>query len=124
MNERSVAIDSKYPSYGVKEETNVNIRNDSSTEYKLYSSRWGVFITVVMFNLSNNGLWICIGAVSTKAAEFYQQDIAAIDLLSSIFLYVGIPTCFALTWINDKIGLRYIFNDILYIEIDFIIVLI
>ena len=120
MNERSVAIDSKYPSYGVKEETNVNIRNETSTEYKLYSSRWGVFITVVMFNLSNNGLWICIGAVGTKAADFYHKDIAAIDLLSSIFLYVGIPTCFALTWINDKIGLRYAFHNIIYIKIDFI----
>ena len=49
MNERSVAIDSKYPSYGLKEETNMNIRNDSSTEYKLYSSRWGVFITIEGF---------------------------------------------------------------------------
>ena len=106
MNERSGAMDSKYPSYGAKEETSVNITNVRPTEYKLYPSRWGVFITVVMFNLSNNGLWICIGAVSTKAADFYSKDISAIDLLSSIFLYVGIPTCFALTWINDKIGLR------------------
>ena len=106
MDEKSGALNSKYPSYGAKEETNIDIKTVSSTEYKLYPSRWGVFITVLMFNLANNGLWICLGAVGTKAADFYETDIAAIDLLSSIFLYVGIPTCFALTWINDKIGLR------------------
>ena len=106
MDERSGAMDSKYPSYGAKEETNINIKPVSPTEYKLYPSRWGVFITVLMFNLSNNGLWICLGAVSTKAADFYEVGIDDIDLLSSIFLYVGIPTCFALTWINDKFGLR------------------
>ena len=79
---------------------------ENDTTYKLYPSRWGVVLTVVMFNLSNNCLWISFGAVGTKAAEFYEVEVDSIDWLSSIFLYVGIPTCFALTWINEKLGLR------------------
>ena len=79
---------------------------NDNTIYKLYPSRWGILFTVVMFNLSNNCLWMSFGAVGTKAAEFYEVEVDSIDWLSSIFLYVGIPTCFALTWINEKLGLR------------------
>ena len=64
----------------------------------MYPSRWGVFATVLMFNLTNNCLFISFGAVGTKAAEFYDVDVEAIDLLSSTYLYVGIPCCFAWFW--------------------------
>ena len=85
----------------------MNLDNQHESDiYKLYPSRWGVFLTVVMFNLSNNCLWISFSAVSTKAAQFYNVTVDDIDLLTSIFLYVGIPCCFALTWVIDKFGLR------------------
>ena len=98
-------VDAKFSPKRFVKEMNLDENLDHET-YRSYSSRWGVFLTVVIFNMSNNCLWICFGSVSTKAAEFYEVSVDDIDLISSIFLYVGIPMCFCLTWVIDKFGLR------------------
>ena len=36
------------------------------TKYKMYPIRWLVLLTIFLFNLSNNLLWISFSAVSTK----------------------------------------------------------
>ena len=78
----------------------------TQTSYKMYSSRWGVFLTVLLFDVTNNCLYISFGAVGTKAAEYYEADVKDIDALSSLYYYIGIPCCLALTWIIDHFGLR------------------
>ena len=103
--EQHDCVDGKFSKKEFVKQMNLD-ENLNNPIYRVYPSRWGVFITVVMFNLSNNALWICIGAVGTKAAAFYNVGINDIDLISSVFLYVGIPCCFALTWFIDKFGLR------------------
>ena len=83
---------------------------DTSTEaqmnYRMYPSRWGVFLTVFLFDLSNNCLSVSFPAVATKAAEYYEVDVKDIDSLATIYFYIGIPGCFATTWIIDHFGLR------------------
>ena len=105
MDTQNDSVDSKFTKENFVKEMNLD-EQQGNKSYRLYPSRWGVFLTVIMFNLSNNCLWISFGAVSTKAAAYYEVDVNDIDLLTSIFLYVGIPCCFALTWIIDKFGLR------------------
>lgn len=74
--------------------------------FKDYPSRWGMLMTVFCLNLANNALWISYSSVATISAEYYKKDVGAIDLLSSIGFFVGIPTCLASTWIVDKLGLK------------------
>ena len=105
MDTTHISKESKFSKNGFVKDMNLDEKSESSS-YRLYTSRWGVFMTVLLFNISNNCLWICFGSVSTTAAEFYEVEVNDIDLLASIFLYVGIPMCFALTFIIDKFGLR------------------
>ena len=105
MDTTHIPTESKFSTKGFVKDMNLDEQSESFS-YRLYTSRWGVFMTVLMFNISNNCLWICFGSVSTTAAEFYEVEVNDIDLLASIFLYVGIPMCFALTFIIDKFGLR------------------
>ena len=104
--EQSKSYSNTQYSQGQNDFTSLDIKTQTQENYKMYPSRWGVFATVLMFNLTNNCLFISFGAVGTKAAEFYDVDVEAIDLLSSTYLYVGIPCCFAMTWIIDRFGLR------------------
>ena len=105
MDTTHISTESKFSAKGFVKDMNLDQQSESSS-YRLYDSRWGVFMTVLLFNISNNCLWICFGSVSTTAAEFYEVEVNDIDLLASIFLYVGIPMCFALTFIIDRFGLR------------------
>ena len=75
-------VDAKFSRKEFVKQMNLN-ENQGNPTYRVYPSRWGVFITVVMFNMANNALWICIGSVSTKAAAFYEVDVNDIDLKSS-----------------------------------------
>ena len=75
-------------------------------EYKDYFARWGVLLTVFCLNLANNALWISYSSVATISAEYYEKSIDDVDLLSSIGFFVGIPFCFASTFIVDRLGLR------------------
>lgn len=105
--EQSNSYSNTQKSSGQNDSTALDIHTPATQEsYKMYPSRWGIFATVLLFNVANNCLYISFGAVGTKAAEFYDVEINAIDLLSETYLYVGIPTCFAMTWIIDRFGLR------------------
>ena len=44
-------------------------------EYRVYKRRWFVLLTLFMFNVANNIIWISFAAVSTKASPFlcYRQ---------------------------------------------------
>ena len=75
--------------------------------YKLYPVRWGVLFTVFLFNVSHSVQFMSFSTVSTKAANYYNQDIFHIDLLSSIIFYIGIPMAIFSAWIYDQFGLRF-----------------
>ena len=102
MEARQDSVDAKFSKKDFVKEMNLY---ENPITYKQYSTRWGVFLTVTMFNLCNNCLWICIGSVATKAAEYYEVQVDDIDLISSVFLYASIPCCFFLTWAESKFGL-------------------
>ena len=51
--------------------------------YKMYPIRWLVLLTIFLFNLSNNLLWISFSAVSTKGTiRLVSHDID--DILSTL----------------------------------------
>ena len=53
------------------------------TKYKMYPIRWLVLLTIFLFNLSNNLLWISFSAVSTKGnIRLVSHDID--DILSTL----------------------------------------
>ena len=74
--------------------------------YRMYPSRWGVLLTVMMLVISSNLIWITFSPVSTKAAAYYDVEVGAIDLLSSVSFVIGIPFYFTSTFIVSKKGLR------------------
>ena len=86
--------------------TMMDIPAEEQNSYKMYPSRWGVFLTVFLFPMTNDCLSISFPIVATKAAEYYEVDVKDIDALASVYFYIGIPCCLAVTWIIDRFGLR------------------
>ena len=92
-------------------------------QYRLYTSRWLVLLTVTLLNLSSNALWISYSAVANLAAEYFQKDdvnqvekirinfqisspLFQVDLLGTISFYVGIPMCLVSSYVVDALGFR------------------
>ena len=82
------------------------IPTEEQRTYKMYPSRWGVLLTMFLFDVTNNCLNVSFPIVATKAAEYYEVDVKDIDALASAYFYTGIPCCLMLTWIIDHFGLR------------------
>ena len=84
----------------------MDINGEEQKSYKMYPSRWGVFLTVFLFQMTNDCLNISLPIVATNAAEYYEVDVKDIDALAAVYFYTGIPSCLALTWIIDHFGMR------------------
>ena len=84
----------------------LDISTEEQKTYKMYPSRWGVLLTMFLFDMCNNCFNVSFPIVATKAAEYYDVDVKDIDLLASVYFYIGIPFCFMLTWIIDHFGMR------------------
>ena len=74
--------------------------------YRDYTARWGVLLTVVLLNISNNALWISFSSVTDVAAQYYGKEVDDIDWLGTIGFLMGMPVCLASTMIVDRFGLR------------------
>ena len=91
--------------------TAADIPSAMQGNYKMYSSRWGVLLTILIFDIASNSLCTSFGVVATKAAEFYEVDVSRIDLLSEVDLSAAIPCFLAVIWVIDRIALRYKISD-------------
>ena len=44
----------------------------TSSDYKLYPSRWILLISVTLLNLANYSHWVAFASVAKQGAEYYQ----------------------------------------------------
>lgn len=74
--------------------------------YRLYERRWFILVTLGLLNISNALQWLAFAPVAYSAAEFYGKGVGVINMLSVVFMIVGIPCGILATWLLDTFGLR------------------
>ena len=98
MNSEKSSITSRGSSHASNYSHNVS--------YRVYKERWLVFAIVAMQNFSINGWVLSYGGVANVAAAYYEVEVGAINLISGISFFIGIPVAIAGTYVVEKIGLK------------------
>lgn len=77
-----------------------------SDDFKVYSSRWMVLVTLCLANVSINGNWISFAPVATKVAAFFEVETSGVDLFLSVGYLAGLTVALAATWLVERLGLK------------------
>ncbi|KAK5614429.1 Feline leukemia virus subgroup C receptor- protein 2 [Crenichthys baileyi] len=79
----------------------------SATPTRLYKRRWVIVLLFSTYSLSNAYQWIQYGIISNIIMKFYNVDGFAVDWLSMMYMLAYIPFIFPVTWLLEKLGLRF-----------------
>ncbi|MED6264660.1 Feline leukemia virus subgroup C receptor- protein 2, partial [Characodon lateralis] len=79
----------------------------SAPQTRLYKRRWVIVLLFSTYSLSNAYQWIQYGIISNIIMKFYNVDGFAVDWLSMIYMLAYIPFIFPVTWLLEKLGLRF-----------------
>jgi len=75
-------------------------------ELKVYKKRWWVLFALSLLNFCGALNWLTFSTVPYSAADYYDTDVNAINLLSLIFLFSAIPIGTFATFLIERFGLR------------------
>jgi len=79
----------------------------TTSEYKLYPSRWILLISVTLLNLANYSHWVAFASVAKQGAEYYQVTGPEVDLIPMISYGLCVPFCLVAVYIVERQGLRF-----------------
>ncbi|XP_077972584.1 solute carrier family 49 member A3-like [Styela clava] len=75
-------------------------------QFKVYNRRWVILATLAILNISNALQWLAFAPVAYITADFYNIELAIVNLLSVVYMITGIPCGIIATWLLDTFGLR------------------
>ena len=78
----------------------------TTTEYKLYTARWGQLLILCLLQISNAMLWISYAPIITLARKHYAQTASGIDYFSLVYMAAFVPLGIPATWAMNAKGLR------------------
>jgi len=97
---------SELGSQNVSEAQERNTSDKPVVTYELEWRRWVLLFVFVFNSVVNNLVWLTFAPITALADDYYSKSDFEVNLVSLIFLLIGVIFCMPSSWLMDKKGLK------------------